>query len=661
MTILVCRGNAVILIIITLSKMGTFIRSRGLIVLFLGLFMRSLCGTAQSLDSLENLLSGNSLSSEEYLTVCDDLSWGYLDHDFGKSRQYALLGIERAKSDKNPLMEARLYRNLGVAYYMNSQMDTALAYLNRSLEKAVHLNDEQLEAAVYSAIGNLHNVSGDYKEALTYYLKALPIFERYNNKDRIRSLLGNIATLYFSLINLNQAEKYYMELEKASEEANDLYNIGRAYEGFSKIALKRNDFRSSLEYSEKAAEIFHKGGYKSLEAIALQGIAMVYYLDFKDYAKAKEYALKALKLTQEIGYGADIVGSLNILSNIYFNEKDYVNCLNSAREAIATDTTDANVTTNLYANMVRAGIFLNNHQETLEYFDKYRRLIDIRSSTEFERAMAELEKKYQTEKKELRIRNLEKEKRLHFIIYLVSTFGLFLFLLVLYLRTKKIKANEELNRQKIIQLEQEKQLIAAQAVMSGETAERTRLARDLHDGLGGMLSAVKLNLFDMKQNVIIEEEDVARFNKVMEMLDASIRELRRVAHNMMPETLSRYGLKSALNDFCNNFRNVKFHYFGTEQRLEKKIETVIYRAAMELINNALKHSGAETVNVQLVCGPDLISLNVQDDGKGFDTAAETSGAGLDNIRTRVAAVNGSMNIHSAPGEGTEVDVEIKIL
>jgi signal transduction histidine kinase len=129
----------------------------------------------------------------------------------------------------------------------------------------------------------------------------------------------------------------------------------------------------------------------------------------------------------------------------------------------------------------------------------------------------------------------------------------------------------------------------------------------------------------------------------------------------MPETLSRYGLKSALNDFCNNFRNVKFHYFGTEQRLEKKIETVIYRAATELINNALKHSGAETVNVQLVCGPDLISLNVQDDGKGFDTAAETSGAGLDNIRTRVAAVNGSMNIHSAPVKEPKWMWEIKIL
>ncbi|MPN43048.1 Sensor histidine kinase ComP [bioreactor metagenome] len=87
---------------------------------------------------------------------------------------------------------------------------------------------------------------------------------------------------------------------------------------------------------------------------------------------------------------------------------------------------------------------------------------------------------------------------------------------------------------------------------------------------------------------------------------------------------------------------------------------MIYRAATELINNALKHSEADTVNVQLVCGADLISLNVQDDGKGFDTNAETQGAGLNNIRTRIAAVNGTMEVHSSPGEGAEIDVEIKI-
>ncbi len=87
---------------------------------------------------------------------------------------------------------------------------------------------------------------------------------------------------------------------------------------------------------------------------------------------------------------------------------------------------------------------------------------------------------------------------------------------------------------------------------------------------------------------------------------------------------------------------------------------MIYRAATELINNALRHSGATIINVQLVHGADLISLNVQDDGNGFDPAAATGGTGLDNIRTRVAAVNGTLNIHSSPGEGTEVDVEIKL-
>ncbi|MDD4777497.1 MAG: sensor histidine kinase [Fermentimonas sp.] len=616
-------------------------------------------GFSQSLDSLETILDSKNLSTKEYLEVCDDLSWSYLDIDFEKSKEYAVMGIERAKSDQNLKMEARLLRNLGVAYYMNSQMDSAQLFLNSSLKKTSLLNDEELNAAINGALGNVHNVSGNYQEALSCYLKALSVFDRYENKERIRSLLGNIASLYYSLANLSQSEKYFTELEQESVEANDMYNLGRAYDGFSRIAMKRKDYVSSLGYAEKALDIFNKGGFKSSEAIALQGIAMVYYQDYNNYSKAKEYALQALDLTKEIGYDTHVAGSLNILSNIYFKEKDYVNCMKSAREAIETDTTDANVTSNLYANMVRAGIFLNNHQETLLYFDKYRKLIDARSTIEFEKSIAESEKKYQTEKKELRIQMLEKEKILYSIIFFVSIIGLILLLLVFYLRNRTIKTKGELNKQKILQLEKESQLIAAQAVLNGETAERARLARDLHDGLGGMLSAVKLNLYDIKQDVIIEKEDVLRFNKVMEMLDNSIGELRSVAHNMMPEALARYGLKTALSDFCKNFRNVKFHFFGTEQRIEKKLETVIYLAANELINNALKHSGASVVNVQLVCGADLISLNVQDDGRGFDAAAKTSGAGLNNLRTRLVAVNGIINVHSSPNGGTEVDVEIK--
>jgi signal transduction histidine kinase len=324
------------------------------------------------------------------------------------------------------------------------------------------------------------------------------------------------------------------------------------------------------------------------------------------------------------------------------------------------DTTDANVTSNLYANMVRAGIYLNHTDETLLYFDKYRALIDDRSTREFELSMAELEKKYLSEKKELRISTLEKERKLYGIILSTAVFILLLLLIILFLRQVSIRNKKKLAEQKVIQLMQEKQIVATQAVLEGETAERSRLARDLHDGLGGMLSAVKLNLYDMKQDVIVEAEDVLRFNKVMEMLDKSMQELRRVAHNMMPESLSRYGLKVALEDFCRSFSNISFHFFGEEQRINQKIENTLYRSVFELINNAVKHAQAEHINVQVIQLADRISITVQDNGNGFDIQRTTQGAGLQNVRNRINSVGGTMEIHSVKEQGTEITIEINL-
>lgn len=629
-------------------------------LLTLGFILVSMNGTCQNRDSLEHLLNDQKLPLVAYLNICDELSWSYLNDDFGKAKRFALKGIEKARAENVPTMEATLYRNLGVAYYMNSQMDSAQLWLNRSLEKAITLKDEKLEAAVYGAMGNLYNVTGAYQEALSYYLKALSMFESQGNRERIRSLLGNIGTLYHSLLNMNQAEKYYLELEKESKSVGDTYNLGRAYEGLSRVALREKDFDKSLGYSISAAEIFHNSNQHLEEAIALQGIAMIHYNHYRDYPAARKYALRALKLTEESGYPAHIAGSLNILSNIYFNEKDYPNCRQSAWEAIRIDTTDANVTSNLYANMVRSGIFLDNDEEALHYFDKYRALIDERSTTEFERSMAEQEKKYLTVNQEMRISALEQERRFFGILLFSGLFILLLLLLLLWLRQRAISSEKKLAEQKIVHLEQEKQIVATQAVLDGETAERTRLARDLHDGLGGMLSAVKLNLFDMRQDVIIETDDVKRFNKVIEMLDNSMSELRRVAHNMMPESLSRYGLKVALEDFCHSLPNVTFHFFGEEQRIDHKTENTLYRAVFELINNAIRHGEAEHINVQLIQQADRVSVTVQDNGKGFDPAKVSRGAGLQNVQNRIGSAGGTVDIHSVTGQGTEITLEIEL-
>jgi signal transduction histidine kinase len=220
----------------------------------------------------------------------------------------------------------------------------------------------------------------------------------------------------------------------------------------------------------------------------------------------------------------------------------------------------------------------------------------------------------------------------------------------------------QLAETRIRQLEQEQQLIATQSVLDGETAERTRLARDLHDGLGGKLTGVKLHLQELKRSAKLDDADVQQYDKAMDMLDASVVEMRRVSHNLMPDALSRFGLKPAVDDFCRSMSSgIVFNFYGNETRLDPKLELLIYRCIHELVNNALKYSGASQIMVQIMQEADSIDFTVQDDGCGFDPLAATKGTGLQNIRTRIASFGGNIHIDTNAGEGTEINVELKIM
>ncbi|GHT39189.1 hypothetical protein FACS189437_01840 [Bacteroidia bacterium] len=253
-----------------------------------------------------------------------------------------------------------------------------------------------------------------------------------------------------------------------------------------------------------------------------------------------------------------------------------------------------------------------------------------------------MEIKYETEKKELRIAALEKDKRL---ISSLSIAGgvLLLSLLIFFIILHRLA----ISKRNIY--EQQVRNVATQSALDGEMAERIRLARDLHDGLGGMLSVVKLNL-----------DDREHLQDARELLDRSINELHRVVHHMMPESLLHYGLKASLKDFCLSVPNAQFHYFGDESRLSDRIEILIYRCTYELVNNAIKYARASTINVQLVQDTDRTSLTVHDDGCGFDTEIVRPGMGFSNLRNRIAACNGKISIHSSPGKGTEIYAEIPL-
>ena len=281
------------------------------------------------------------------------------------------------------------------------------------------------------------------------------------------------------------------------------------------------------------------------------------------------------------------------------------------------------------------------------------------------RTIKDKEMIYENQKKQIQIELLQKDKKIQ-SIYIVGLIIVALFLIILGLFVRRnqnrkrqlIEKDAEIKAQRIGELENEKKLTATQAILVGEEKERKRLARDLHDGLGGMLSVVKLNFLNIKGNAIIQEADVQVFNNALEMLDDSIRELRRVAHNLMPESLMRYGLKAALTDFCRSIDKVQLHFFGEEGFLMEQFKVASFRIIQELVNNAIKHAAASEINVQVIIEINRLNIVVHDNGIGFEpsTFDLTKTTGLNSIQMRVESLNGTMDLLSHPGQGTEVEI-----
>jgi len=242
------------------------------------------------------------------------------------------------------------------------------------------------------------------------------------------------------------------------------------------------------------------------------------------------------------------------------------------------------------------------------------------------------------------------------------------FLIISLLTYRTYAQKQKLQQQRINELETLQQLTATEAVLKGEEQERTRLAKDLHDGLGGMLSGIKYSFNTMKGNLIMTPENSQAFERSMDMLDSSIKEMRRVAHNMMPEALVKFGLDTALKDFCNDVNQsgalqVSYQSLGLENvEIEQTAAITVYRIVQELINNTMKHAAAKTAIVQVTKSDGHLSVTVEDDGKGFDTAIlkRAHGIGWSNIQNRVEFLKGNLDVQSSEEKGTSVFIELTI-
>jgi signal transduction histidine kinase len=546
--------------------------------------------------------------------------------------------------------------------------DTAIFLFNKAQKLAAEKKDSLKIVELMIKKGICLDQKGAYKQSAESYFSALAIAERKrDDKLQVKALI-DLGILHFNLQKGHTAIEYYTKAQKISERINDTIGIIRALNNIGNAnASLLSDLRTAEKNFLRALELAEKIGFSTAVKVSYNNLTMIYcYANQLD--KAEKFGLKAIQICPESPFPfynlASIFckkGELNKAIVYYDSAWIYVDNFPELKQVMLKEKAEVLAAKKDYTNAY------------LTYRD-YTILKDSIHKTETDNHIKELDIKYQTANKEKEIIKLGSQKKLQrsmliFLTILIIIGSIASFSAYRNVKNKKKIADQsiEIKEQKIRELEKDRQILATHAVLEGEEKERSRLARDLHDGLGGLLSGVKLKLTNIKGNYLINQESVENFDHAVKLLDNSIQELRRVAHNMMPEALINFGLKDALSDFCHQItsnKNLKiiFNPVGANMRLDQTLEITIYRIAMELINNALKHAQASEIMVQLVQEEKRVYLTIQDNGKGFDIDkinALTS-FGLKNIRARVESYNGRLDIDSQPGKGTEIGIEIAL-
>jgi two-component system NarL family sensor kinase len=533
----------------------------------------------------------------------------------------------------------------GSTYITMGNNENAIKFFLEGLrlyELSDHPEKFKAMATCYNNIATLYYSQHQYEKSMEYDVKAIPYHLLYGDKETISFAYIFVASDFSMLKQFDSSRAYFLKAEPYVK-ALDKPSVNIEYYGKTGgLYWTEKNWAKAIEYymiayanAQKINNLFGQAAY-------LRGIADSHYFS-GNQQKAEIFALKAMAIDDQNDYTREKRELYNLLSMIYFKKQDYKNAYIYTKKYIS---------------------------ENIKINDQ-----------EHKKIVADLDKKYLTAQKEKEITQLQKDKQIQALsIKQKSTLNYFLFgavaalLLLGFLAYRNFRNGQqlaaqqgELQQQRIRELEKDKQLVAVDAMLKGQEEERSRLARDLHDGLGGLLSGVKFSLINMKDNLIITSDNMAVFERSLDMIDGSIKELRRVAHNMMPEMLIKFGLDEALKEYCNNINStklltVKYQSLGMETRLENSVEIIIYRIVQELLNNTIKHAAATTSFVQLIREGDRLNIVVEDNGKGFDGSktASNDGAGLQNVRSRVDYLKGQLAIHAEPGKGTLVNIELNI-
>jgi signal transduction histidine kinase len=595
---------------------------------------------------------------------------------------YSGLGITLSKANKNYQLN-RLLLGAARCYYMKSINDSALlllAEVKPFLEKENTAN----KLMYNNVLASVYLDQSRTDEALQLFIQSANILEQPENKHLKHKLFGaygNIGQTFLREKEYSKAEEYLNKAMKMQEFAENKSQLIQVYNKYFIIYSSTNQLDKAKAVMDSAMALNNVINNLELKQAVYVNYGRLYELR-SEYQKAKEYYLIGLKITDSINnnsYRSRILNNLSSVSNSLNQmadaEKFAVEALRFAKEINSFE--DLNYA---YSNLKLAEIHKGNYKQALAFAQLEFAYADSLSSTTSKENVRQLELKYQTEKKEKEISDLKLTKTANELalvkrnrLMLIGALAAVSLLLVLGLfyrnsRQKNLIAQKEnsFQQEQIKFLERQQQVVSLQSMVNGQETERTRIAKDLHDGLGGLFSTIKM-LFSTLQHEKSGLRSDPLFAKSYDMLNTASEEVRRIAHNMMPEVLMKLGLVDGLNDMCNNISSgkllkVTFQPYGMEKRLNASTEIMLYRIIQELLNNIIKHAQATEALVQFNRDGNRLHITVEDNGRGFNTLEtdQNNHAGLETVQNRVDYLNGKLHIESQQGLGTTIMMEFLI-
>lgn len=579
-----------------------------------------------------------STKLKDHEGIADGLSYlSYFDNYEGKFNEAIakmIQSLDHYKVISDSAGLGKVYGNLAVSYEAINKNDSGVYYREKAIAILEKAPSRLLGTQYLNLAAQFNNRMENPEKALHYFKKAAEISSSFKDSAKWAMALSGIGNTLINKQRTEEALQYATDAVNIARKCNDQMALSYSLEAYGRILLEKNRVDESINACREAIKIGEKAGYP--DGYVIGAITLGKGLELKGAYKEEAIVLeKALIQAKELG-------------NVQFYY-------------------------DIYSGLSSANYHLNNYKKAYDYRMHAVASGDTMRTERDNRILADLDARYQSAQKETIIREREldvinKELQLQKTNRMLASSigGTIMALLSVLLIYFHFRNKKKLHLEQLQTIQKEKELQLLQAVMQGEEKERSRIAKDLHDGVAGMLAAVKMHINSIATD-ISEVRITEGFRQGMKLLDESSNEVRKTSHNLMPEVLLQHGLDEALRRYCNNISNssrlnLQYDAIRDTPRFIESFELSVYRIVQELLNNIVKHSKATEAIVQLSYQHGLLAIAIEDNGIGISKEdGSKDGMGLRSLQSRVKAMNGKIEFESSSGEGFNAYLEFETL